>query len=181
MRGNGEASHAPWGRGGMRRVEGGGHMATKRERRSEAQRWALAALAADGARIVPNVSANWYVMRGPQILATVRWETVQAKAGHIARSGHEVAYRITDAARASAGAAGCAALDGAHLPARGRSRRLARDRLKHRALDRLMDRQRLALRPGRREAGFTQRCARPQEGLVIAFCSVGGCGSPLRS
>jgi hypothetical protein len=76
-------------------------MVNKRGRLSEAQRRALLALAVDGAQIVPNVSANWYVMQGPHILATVRWATVQAlaNAGHISQSGQAGAYRITEAGR----------------------------------------------------------------------------------
>jgi len=58
-------------------------------------------LALEGTKAEPNVSANWYVRQGCQIIATVRWETLQAlaKAGLISRSDQPGAYHITDAGR----------------------------------------------------------------------------------
>jgi len=60
-------------------------------------------LALEGTNAVPNVSANWYVKQGGQIIATVRWETLQAlaKPGLITRSDQPGAYEITDAGRSA--------------------------------------------------------------------------------
>ena len=78
-------------------------MANGRRRLSAAQLQVLVVLALDGTQAVPNVSANWYVKQGCQIIATVRWETLQAlaKAGFISRSDQPGAYHITDAGRAA--------------------------------------------------------------------------------
>jgi hypothetical protein len=81
--------------------KGGGLLANTRGRLSAAQRRTLEALNVDGAQIMPNTSANWYVRLGPYFLTTVRWETVQAlaKSGYIASSDWPGAYRITHAGR----------------------------------------------------------------------------------